>query len=391
MVNKGEKTKIGLVGTGFIAKGLYQLLEGNENFTVAAIHSRRKPEEVKGFDKDLVTNCNGDLIEKSDIIVVSNGNPVAVTPVVREALEAKKPIVTMDSELQVTTGSYFTDKGYITEAEGDQPGCLAALNTEALSMGFEPIVYGNMKKYLNYNPDIDSMKYWAKKSGISMEQVTSFTDGTKVEIEQVLVANGLGADLAPGGMIGGEKIYAEFKLGAYSLAEAAIKHDIVMSDYLMCHNNSAAGVFVVAKHKEVQHPYLSYYKMGDGPYYILEKPYHLCHFEITKSLTSVKNGMAPILTNGSNPTYSVSAIAKRQLKPGQIIERGMGSFDVRGRGIAIDSNPDHVPIGLLFDVQVKREVQEGETLHFDDLILPESEALEIWKKILEKRKSLEKI
>jgi predicted homoserine dehydrogenase-like protein len=290
----------------------------------------------------------------------------------------------MDSELQVTTGSSLIGKGYITEAEGDQPGCLAALNNEVLDMGFKPLLYINMKKYLNYNPDIDSMKYWAKKSRISIEQVTSFTDGTKVEIEQVLVANGLGADILPEGMIGGDKIYDEFVQGATSLAEVAKENGIVMSDFLMCRNNSAAGVFIVAEHNEFQSPYLAYYKLGDGPYYILERPYHLCHLEIIKTLKNVVNGMPPLLTNSSSPTYSVAAIAKRTFKSGDRIERGMGSFDVRGRGIAIDSCLDHVPIGLLFDAQIKREIPEGEILRFDDLILPESEALEIWKKIVGK-------
>lgn len=378
-------TKIGIVGTGFIAKGLYELLENSEAFTTSSVRSRRSATDIEGINRELITNCNGELIEKSDIIVVSNGNPIYTTPIVREAMEAGKPVVTMDSELHVTTGSYFVDKGYITEAEGDQPGCLAILHNEALDMGFKPLVYGNMKKYLNYNPDIESMKYWARKSRISMEQVTSFTDGTKVEIEQVLVANGLGADILPGGMAGGEKVYDEFAQGAYSLAEIAKENHIVMSDFLMCRNNSAAGVFIVAEQDQTQHPYLAYYKMGDGPYYILEKPYHLCHFEILKTLRNVVNGMPPLLTNSSRPKYSVAAIAKRGFKAGERIQRGMGSFDVRGKGITIDSSPNHVPIGLLFEAQIKREIDEGDALQFDDVILPDSEALQIWREIIEKR------
>lgn len=50
------------------------------------------------------------------------------TPIVRKVMEAGIQVVTMDSELQITTGSYLKQigKNLLKEAEGDQPGCLAA-------------------------------------------------------------------------------------------------------------------------------------------------------------------------------------------------------------------------------------------------------------------------
>lgn len=71
----------------------------------------------------------------------------------------------MDAELHVTTGSYLTRKpGLITEAEGDQPGCLAALKEEALAMGFQILAYGNIKGFLKLNPSRDDMQYWSRHS-----------------------------------------------------------------------------------------------------------------------------------------------------------------------------------------------------------------------------------
>ena len=102
----------------------------------------------------------------------------------------------MDAELQITSGTYLSTLGVLTEAEGDQPGALAALHREALAMGFRPLVYGNLKGYLNHQPKLEDMQYWAQFQGISLDQVTAFTDGTKLQIEQVLVANGLGATIA---------------------------------------------------------------------------------------------------------------------------------------------------------------------------------------------------
>ena len=45
-----------------------------------------------------------------------------------------------------------------------------------------------MKGFLNHHPTPGEMRYWAKRQGISLRQVTSFTDGTKIQIEQAFVA-----------------------------------------------------------------------------------------------------------------------------------------------------------------------------------------------------------
>jgi predicted homoserine dehydrogenase-like protein len=230
------------------------------------------------------------------------------------------------------------------------------------------------------------MEEWGALQGISVEQVTSFTDGTKVHIEQVVVANGLDADLAPGGMVGGDTVHDGFREGAYALAEIAEGAGIVMSDFLVASNTPSPGrdrprpgVFIVATMPDArQRPSLKYYKLGDGPYYIFERPFHLCHFEISKTVRAVVDGDEPLLNNGANPRYGVAAVAKRDLIAGEAIERGVGGFSVRGEGVAIADDPDHVPIGLLTGATLRREVRAGETLRLADVELPESEALEAW-------------
>src|SRR5690606_28580474 len=119
---------------------------------------------------DLLTNSLDDLIDHSDLIVECSGDVFNGTEVIERAFEAGLPVVTVNAELQVTTGSYLAAKGFITEAEGDQPGSLAALREEALQMGFKPLVYGNMKGYLNHNPLPEDMVYWARRQGISVDQ-----------------------------------------------------------------------------------------------------------------------------------------------------------------------------------------------------------------------------
>lgn len=385
-----NRINVGIIGTGFIATGLYYSIMQSSELQVTVIRSRRKAEECINLNKELITNSDQELIEKSDIVVECSGNPVYATPIVRKVMEAGIQVVTMDSELQITTGSYLKQigKNLLTEAEGDQPGCLAALKKEALEMGFFPLVYGNIKGFLNYNPTMEDMKFWSKKNGISLNQVTSFTDGTKISIEQVLVANGLKADIAKGGMIGFKRTFETFENGAIELAKYADRNNVQISDFVMYRNKERhPGVFLVCKHQKIQSAYLEYYKMGKGPFYILEKPFHLCHLEIIKTIKEMLHNKRPLLTNGISPKYSVKMIAKIDIPVDTTINYGIGSFLLRGEPIEIKSDIEHVPAGLIFNVKTKKAIKAGQTIHFNDIILPESEAYKAWINTLKTLKS----
>lgn len=373
------KSRVGIVGSGFIGTGLLRVLEKTLDFRVTKVLSRRDPRTVSGHPRpELLTREIDDLIANSDLIVECSGDVVHATDVIDKVMANHIPVVTLDAEFQVTTGSYFVGKGVLSEAEGDQPGSLAALRENAIAMGFRPIVYGNVKAYLNHTPTPEDMAYWANRNGISLDQVTAFTDGTKVQIEQVLVANGLGADVAVEGLLGPKA--ENMNEGALALAQFAQQNGQVISDYVISRDWSGA-VFLVAEHDPEQADYLRYYKMGDGPAYIIPHPYHLCHLEVPKTMRRVLQGQPPLLDNSYTPRFSVAAIAKVALAPGTFIPRAMGSFTVRGSAVSIADRPNHVPIGLLFDAVIRRPVEPGQMLTFDDVELPDSLALKAWSTI----------
>ena len=369
--------RIGIVGTGFLAKGFVMALEEQKDLIVSKVLTRTSIQERTDFPRqDLLTNSVDELIDNSDLIVECSGDVIHATDIVDKVLLASLAVVTMDSELQVTTGSYFVGRGFITEAEGDQPGCLAALRENVVQMGFRPLVYGNIKGFLNHHPTRAEMEFWARKQNLSLEQVTSFTDGTKVQFEQALVANGLGAGIAVPGLLG---IASEdVNTGAQALADRAKSLGYPISDYILS-PKSPPGVFIAAEHDERQKSYLRYYKMGDGPYYILLRNFHLGHLEIARTIKSVLNGGGVFLNNTENPAISVAAVAKRPLDPGDIIRRGIGSFDVRGIAVRIADNPDHVPIGLLANALIRRHIEPEQQIIFDDVEIPESLALHAWR------------
>ncbi|WP_339716611.1 NAD(P)-dependent oxidoreductase [Cyclobacterium amurskyense] len=376
----GKKLKIGIVGTGGIGRGLAKLIARREDMVISKILTRREGViSDLGVSQEFSTTSPEEVLDSSDLIVVSTGDPIYSTEIIDKAFVYGLPVVTMDADTQVLTGSWLSKRGVITEANGDQPGCLAALNKEVIQMGFKPLVYGNIKGFLNKKPSLEDMLFWAQKQGYSLSSVTSFTDGTKLQIEQAFIANGLGLDIVKTGLVGYET--SDFESGAFALGEIAQKQNAVISDYIIS-KESPPGVFITATHQEDLAEELTTYKMGKGPFYLLYKPMHLCFFEIPNSILNLVNNNEILLDNGDVPSVSVGTIAKKNLTSGSFIDKGIGGMEVRGEAIKITDCTNHVPIGLMNKVQLKRNIEEGEIITFDDINIPDSLALEAWKSTL---------
>jgi predicted homoserine dehydrogenase-like protein len=370
--------RVGIVGTGYTARGLAHVLGRTPRLTVTSVLTRRPLDEVDGPWAGLLTHSTDRLIAQSDLIVITTGDPVHGTEVAAQALAARLPVVTMDAELQVTAGSYLASLGVVVEAQGDQPGSLALLAHEATQMGLTPVVYGNIKGFLNHEPTPAEMAYWAERQGISLTQVTSFTDGTKLQIEQALVANGLGATIARRGLLGPRA--DSVPTGALQLAEASATLGAPISDYVLPERGNP-GVFLVATYDEELAEFLRYYKvrLGDSPYVLLERPFHLCNLEVPLTVDRLLRGDQVPFNNGLRPRVGVAAVAKRPLAAGERIDTAIGGFQVRGEAVLIADEPDHVPIGLLAGATVERPVAPGETLRFAAMSVPESLALRAWR------------
>lgn len=369
--------RVGVSGTGMISHCFVRLIMNHyKDVQITRVLTRRKLETLSDFPlPGALTNSIDELIAHADIIVECTGDVFFGTEVIERAFEAGLPVVTVNAELQVTTGSYLAGKGLLTEAEGDQPGSLAALREDALHMGFQPLVYGNMKGYLNHNPSREDMAYWSKRQGISIDQTTSFTDGTKVQIEQVVVGNGFGATISRPGLEGIASTDLNRSGNILGLIADGLGQPIV--DYVIPDGYPAGGVFLVCRHDEVQAPAIDYFKLGAGPYYVLTRPFHLCSLEVGKTVRRVLAGGGVLLNNSIEPTLGVAAIAKRDMKAGEVIERGIGGFDVRGEAVRLADELDHVPIGLLRHTVLKRAVTPGQMITFDDIEIQPSRVLDI--------------
>lgn len=369
------EVRLGVVGTGFISTHFAMSVDQVADFRIEKVLTRREPNDIAGFPEDTITKSIDDLINHSDLIVECSGDPIWATDVVARAVEARRPVVTMNTEFHITTGSAFVGRGVVTEAEGDQPGCLASLHEDAVAMGFTPVVYGNMKGFLNPDPAPDEMAYWGAKQRISLPMVTSFTDGTKVQAEQILVANHFGATIAREGMLAPSVDHIEDSTANLARAHEEVGRPI--SDYVVG-GGLPHGVFIVATHDSQQADALEYYKLGKGPYYTLIRNNIFVHLEILKTVRRALDDGSILLDNSKAPELSLAAVAKRNLSAGDRIEVGIGSFDLRGHAIRINDHPNHVPIGLIKDGTIADGIDSGQMLTMDDVELPESLAFDMW-------------
>lgn len=381
--------RIGVVGTGFVARHFLLELRRRPAYRLGRVLTRRPPESCTELPvpREALTGSVAETIEHADIVFECTGDVPWAAVTIGAALAAGKPVVTLNPEFHVTVGSAFVGRGLLTEAEGDQPGSEAALWEEAVAMGFEPLVLGNMKGFLNRTPTPEDMRYWAERQGLSLPMVTSFTDGTKLQVEQALVGNFFGADIAQEELLG--PATDDLAEATRLLGEAATALGRPITDYVLS-RRLPHGVFVVARHEAEQRDALRYLKMGDGPFYTLVKPNILVHLEVFKTLERVLRQGRVLLDNSARPRLSVAAVTKRELLPGEQVARGAGSFAMRGICVRIADHPGHLPIGLAEDVRIRRRVEPGRIVGFDDVEIADGPALAAWRSIVQKVTSREK-
>lgn len=368
--------RLGVVGTGFIGSNFVASLDRHADMRASKILTRRPAETVSGYGNDVVTNSIDDLISNCDVVIECSGDPIWATDVVSAAVEVGRPVVTMNTEFHITSGSSFVGSGLVTEAEGDQPGCLASLHEEAVAMGFTPVVYGNMKGFLNPDPTPDEMDYWGAKQGISLPMVTSFTDGTKVQAEQILVANHYGATLIEEGMLGPQ--VEDLEEGVSILSSGYESQTKPVSDFIVS-RTLPHGVFLVATHQDDQAPALEYYKLGPGPYYTIIRNNIFVHLEIVKTVRRVLDTGTILLDNSDTPKISLAAATKKPVPAGTRIDQAIGSFEFRGRAVYSADYPEHVPIGLIQDSTVQTDLDPGVLVTAEDIELPPSLAVSLWR------------
>jgi len=327
--------------------------------------------------------------EYVDVLIESTNTVAMAARVVDSALRMKIDVVLMNAEVDCLLGPLLHETArnagaLVTSDAGDQHGVLMRMIDEVRLWGFQIVMAGNIKGFLDRYATAASMAEEARKRNLNPVMCAAYTDGTKLNIEMALVANATGLVPACRGMLGPRADHVGEVFEKFDLESL---RDPGVVDYILG-AEPGGGVFVVGYCDEpVQREYLSYYKMGAGPSYLFYRPYHLCHLETTYALGRLALDKRPVFTPRNRRVADVVAIAKEDLPAGTEIERGIGSDHVYGEieRASVASARDALPICLLdqeegYVARVTRDVEKDEPLLWPDVELPDTELLDAYRR-----------
>ncbi len=260
-----------------------------------------------------------------DIIVEATGTIEFAAQVVLTAAQHRKPVVLLNAEVDATLGpilKQYADRAGIilSQSDGDQPGVIMNQYRFVKGLGLNPLVAGNIKGFLDQHKNPTDMEAYARNVNQSPEMITCFTDGTKVNLEQASVANATGMGVAQRGMSTyRSNEHIDTLTSIYDVDQLLNAGGIV--DYVVG-PQPGPGIYVFATTDDpMVKDYLNYLKLGKGPLYSFYTPYHLCFFEVPNSIARVAHFHDPVMAPLDGPVVEVAAIAKRNLRAGEMLER----------------------------------------------------------------------
>lgn len=400
--------RVGIVGAGYLGRGMaLQIISSIQGMRVAAISNRTLSKAEQAYiqagvdDVDRVETV-ADLddaiahdryaittdahllcrAEGIDVIIEATGTLEFAANVVLDAIEHGKHVVLMNAELDGTLGpilKVYADRAGVvyTNADGDQPGVVMNLFRFVKTIGYDPVLVGNIKGMLDEYRTPETQRAFAEKHKQKPKMVTSFADGTKLSMEQAVIANATGFTVSKRGMHGPACDHVQEAPDLFNLDELL---DGGRVDYILG-AEPGPGVFVLGYNDNpILRQYGPSYKMGEGPFYVFYVPYHLPHLEGPLSAARAALFQDAAIAPAGPPVCEVLTVAKRDLKAGERLD-GMGGFLSYG----VIDNADVcrretlLPMGLSEDCVLRRDVPKDQALIFDDVERPAQRTIDrLW-------------
>jgi predicted homoserine dehydrogenase-like protein len=311
-----------------------------------------------------------------DVVVDATGAVAFGAELALAAIAGGKHLVLLNAEVDATLGPLLATKAdaagvVYSGADGDQPAVQMNLIRFVRQIGLRPLVAGNIKGLQDPYRNPTTQEGFAKRWGQDPWMVTSFADGTKVSVEEALVANAAGFSVHRRGMLGRDhRGHVDELTGMYDVEELRALGGAV--DYVVG-AQPGPGIYVLGEHDDPkQRHYLELYKLGTGPLYSFYTPYHLCHFEVPTTVARVALLGDPAIRPLGAPQVDVVTVAKTDLPAGTVLDRP-GGYHYYGEAERADvTHRDRLlPLGLAEGCTLLRDVAKDEVLSYDDVTLPE--------------------
>lgn len=395
----GRRVRIGLIGAGQMGTDIVVQISQMTGIEIAAVAdiapdriadaaalAGRKGEVDQVSDEAgleaarrkgrIAATSSLDLICRSpsvDVIIDATGNPEAGSRVALTAIAARKHIVMMNVEADITIGSYLAVEAakagvVYTLGAGDEPAAAMELINFIRAMGY-PVVAAGKGKNNPFRIDAVPADYVeeAARRNMNPRMLVEFVDGSKTMVEMVAIANACGFSPDIPGMHGPSAPKDELQSYFCPKEEGGLLSHKGVVDFSVA-KGVAPGVFAIA---EMRHPRvrerMSDLHLGPGPYYSFFRPYHLTSLEVPLSAAAAaifnQSHMRPLPV----PTSEVGCVAKRDLAAGETLD-AIGEYGYRGFALsrAEAQARKALPIGLAQGATMTRAVRKGELITLVD-------------------------
>ena len=392
--------RIGLIGSGMMGTDIVTQVLHMRGITVAAIADLNVPAAIAAlqaaghaddahrvvdsqqqldqalYDGRIAITQNAGLVCQSgliDVVVDATGKPAVGAEIGLTAMQHGKHLVMMNVEADVTIGAYLKHQAdrlgvVYSLGAGDEPSATIELINFVSALGYPVIAAGKGKNNpLNFDATPDQYEAEARSKSLNPRLLVEFVDGSKTAVEMSAIANATGLVPDVPGMHGPSAGLDELHKILCPKEDGGVLTRKGVVDYTIG-KGVAPGVFVVA---EMAHPRLrermDYLKLGKGPYYTFYRPYHLCSLEVpltcARAVLYGRADMAPI----ARPTAEVTAVAKRDLKPGDSLD-AIGEFTYRAWAMDAKQAREQkaIPCGLVENGRVTQAIRKGELLTWDN-------------------------
>jgi len=336
-----------------------------------------------------------------DVVIDATGSPAAG---IRHALLSSangRHMVMVNVEADVLAGPLLAQRArkaglVYSMAYGDQPALIYEMVDWARAAGFDVVCAGKGTKYLPAFHTSTPETVWghygltpeqARQGGMNAQMFNSFLDGTKSAIEMAAVANATGLTPPDDGLsfppCGVDALPEVLKPRSHGgVLDARGMVEVVSSlerDGAEVARDLRWGVYTVfeAPSDYVARCFSEYGLRTDssGRYAAMYKPYHLIGLELGISVASAAlRGEA----TGASEQWrgDVVAVAKRDLKPGEVLD-GEGGYMVWGKLVpaARSRQMGGLPIGLAHGCTLTRPVTAGSCVRRVDVALDEGQEI----------------
>jgi predicted homoserine dehydrogenase-like protein len=391
--------RVAMVGAGYMARGIaLQILTAMPGIRLVAVSNRTLPqaqrvyreagveattavrtvaeleraiaEERYAVAEDPALLCQAGQVEA---VIETTGDVEFGARVAFEAIRNGKHVILMNAEVDASIGPILkvhADRAGVvyTYTDGDEPGVAMNLFRFVDSMGYKPVLMGQIKGFLNRYRNPDTQKDFAEKHQQKAAMVASFADGSKLALESAIMGNATGFVPGVRGMYGHQCGHVKDLLGKFKVGDFA-RGGLV--DFVLG-AEPHTGAFVMGYNDHpIKKKYMSYFKFGEGPLYMFYTPYHLPHMQLPHSVARAVLFKDPTLAPIGAPVCDTMAVAKRDLKAGETLD-GMGGFTCYG---LIDSyencqRGDYLPMALSVDCRLKRNIAKDQPVSYRDVELP---------------------